>query len=226
MGNLAGKIIEGVLKEMVASDFDISKIMNIGSSGKGYITMGRAANQMPKRQYGASTGNVNGAESRSYPGPGAASAAQALSGTEPVTGTLNYSVDRRATTKSREGLDAPETVINRTFAVSRSPIYRDVNTDGIPSGTQTVTGAASNKTFAVSKSQGSKNGKAASADNSGSGKKMQPTAIADTDTIQPILLEEKDGPGFQLKLDDQSLLNGFVLSEILGKPKYLRRGRW
>lgn len=203
MGDLAGKIIEGVLKEMVSSDFDISKIMNIGSSGKGYTTMGRAANQMPKRQYGTSTGIVNGAESRSYSSPGAASAAQAPSGTESVTGVAT----------------------NRAFSVSRSPIYRDVNTDGITSGTQTVTGAVSNKTFAVSKSQGSKNGKAASADNSRSGNKVQPTAVADT-AIQPILREEKDGPGFQLKLDDQSLLNGFVLSEILGKPKYLRRGRW
>lgn len=32
--------------------------------------------------------------------------------------------------------------------------------------------------------------------------------------------------GFQLDFSDESLLNGIILSEILGKPKYLRKGRW
>ncbi len=32
--------------------------------------------------------------------------------------------------------------------------------------------------------------------------------------------------GFSLDFSGQSLVNGFILSEVLGRPKYLRKGRW
>ena len=32
--------------------------------------------------------------------------------------------------------------------------------------------------------------------------------------------------GLSLDFSGQSLVNGFILSEVLGRPKYLRKGRW
>jgi len=32
--------------------------------------------------------------------------------------------------------------------------------------------------------------------------------------------------GFQLDFTEEGLLNGIILAEVLGKPKYLRKGRW
>lgn len=34
-----------------------------------------------------------------------------------------------------------------------------------------------------------------------------------------------DNAGFRFSLDSRDLLNGIILSEVLGKPKCLRRGR-
>lgn len=31
---------------------------------------------------------------------------------------------------------------------------------------------------------------------------------------------------FKLDLSDERLLNGIILAEVLGKPKYFRKGRW
>jgi hypothetical protein len=171
MGDLAGKIIEGILKEVVSADFDLNKLLNMGVPIKTYKAADKPINRMTQRQYGASGGLSGGAEDGSNPGSGMTSADQVMSDTAPVT-------------------------------------------DG-----------GSRKAFVIGKSQKNKIGKAASMDRSESPNEIQPSA-ADTDTSQPILREEKDEHGFELKLDDQSLLNGFVLSEILGKPKYLRRGRW
>ena len=32
--------------------------------------------------------------------------------------------------------------------------------------------------------------------------------------------------GFKLDFSNKSLLNGIILAEVLGKPKYFRKGRW
>ena len=37
--------------------------------------------------------------------------------------------------------------------------------------------------------------------------------------------ERADG-GFRLNLNNENLLNSIILSEVLGKPKCLRKGRW
>lgn len=34
------------------------------------------------------------------------------------------------------------------------------------------------------------------------------------------------GSGFSLDFSSNSLLNGIMLAEVLGKPRYLRKGRW
>lgn len=33
-------------------------------------------------------------------------------------------------------------------------------------------------------------------------------------------------PGFKLDFSNNNLLNGIILAEVLGKPKYFRKGRW
>lgn len=35
-----------------------------------------------------------------------------------------------------------------------------------------------------------------------------------------------DKTGFRLDFSEKGLLNGIIMSEILGKPKFLRKGRW
>lgn len=32
--------------------------------------------------------------------------------------------------------------------------------------------------------------------------------------------------GFRLDFTEESLLNGIIMAEVLGKPKYFRKGRW
>ena len=36
----------------------------------------------------------------------------------------------------------------------------------------------------------------------------------------------RDDGGFRLNFNNENLLNGIILSEVLGKPKCLRKGRW
>lgn len=171
MGDLAGKIIEGLLKEVVSGDFDVNKLLNMGVPVKTYTAAGRSTNPTMQRKYGVSGSTADDAKVEGNSGSGTGPAALVMSDAAPVIGADN------------------------------------------------------SKAFATGKSQKSKNGKAASAGSFKSGTETQPAA-ADTDTAQSALREEKNGCEFKLSLDDQSLLNGFVLSEILGKPKYLRRGRW
>ena len=33
-------------------------------------------------------------------------------------------------------------------------------------------------------------------------------------------------PGLRLDFSNESLLNGIILAEVLGRPKYFRKGRW
>ena len=36
----------------------------------------------------------------------------------------------------------------------------------------------------------------------------------------------RNDTGFRLDFTDKSLLNGIIMAEVLGKPKYLKKGRW
>lgn len=61
---------------------------------------------------------------------------------------------------------------------------------------------------------------------------MTGTSFNDRST-EPVVMSERvintsnnSGNSFKLDFSGSSLLNGLLMSEILGKPKYLRKGRW
>lgn len=61
------------------------------------------------------------------------------------------------------------------------------------------------------------------------GKDQAETSAGTTIKQAPGTVKNKSGSsgsGFSLDFSGNSLLNGIILSEVLGKPKYLRKGRW
>lgn len=102
------------------------------------------------------------------------------------------------------------------------------NTVGSPAGTSGMTGAASvkdssGKTGTTLMNDVSGNAGLSTQIGETNGMDMSGRAQA-SDSGRKKANSNKTG--FQLDFSDESLLNGIILSEILGKPKYLRKGRW
>lgn len=128
-----------------------------------------------------------------------------------------YSIGNQNTTKQ----DNVKSSINSSDIKGQSGSYNNIRAAGSLSrnaagNTAVTSGVADNPSMQVTAGK--------------TGANPQAYRVSRTNSVQ--VSEQKrqaahsDKGGIQLDFSDGSLLNGIIMAEILGKPKYLRKGRW
>lgn len=202
MGNLGNNLYKDFLSGIDTSRENMKRILE--PPMKYYTTGGRSAAKPSARKYGNSSAGSDDVQDQS--GSAAGREADMFAGTGAVM---------KAGTFTNLGV--------------AGSIARNANgTAGSPARASGMTGAASVKDSSGKTGTTLKNnvsGNAGLSAQAGEVNEMDMSGRAQSsDSGRKKANSNKTG--FQLDFSDESLLNGIILSEILGKPKYLRKGRW